>query len=130
MIRYILPLLALSGWATDEPIAAYAPTGVVGQLEQISGEGFPAKATILVGMPGSVAGNAPCNSYSAAQTAPYPWIEIGQIAATKRACPGLAAEVAFFDMLGRVSIAEVSETTLILSTDDGAEMVFTPQSGG
>jgi heat shock protein HslJ len=57
--------------------------------------------------------------------APYPWFEAGDIAVTRRACPDLAAETAFFDALADMTLAEVAGDALILSTPDGREMVFT-----
>lgn len=57
--------------------------------------------------------------------APYPWIELGPIAVTRRACPELAMEQQFFSALGRVSLAEVNGSVLILSGE--TTMVFEAQ---
>lgn len=85
---------------------------------------FPATATITFPKKGQIEGDGPCNSYSATQTAPYPWFEAGPIVATERACADLGAEADFFTALGQVNIAEVSGGTLILSNKDGHELVF------
>ena len=55
---------------------------------------------------------------------PYPWIKIENIAATKRACPDLAAESAYFTSLQAMTLSEVLGDVLILSNDEGDEMVF------
>ena len=73
---------------------------------------------------GKIAGKAPCNSYSATMTDPYPWFEIGPIAATRMACPALDAETTFFNALASMSQSEILGGTLILRNDAGAEMVF------
>ena len=80
-------------------------------------------ATVIFLTEGRVEGNGPCNAWSASQTAPYPWIELGPIAATRRACPELAFEGRFFEALTSVSLAEVSGPLLVLSGDE-VEMVF------
>lgn len=90
--------------------------------------GFPAHATITFPKQGQIAGTAPCHSYSATQTAPYPWVEAGPILATKRACPDLDAETNFFAALSQASISEVSGDTFLLSDNNGHEMVFTAAS--
>ena len=108
----------------DETISGYATPGVTWTLTELGGAPYPARATLTFPEEGQVAGEAPCNGYSATQTAPYPWFEAGPIAATKRACPDLPAEAAFFDALAHVTLAEVAGEVLILSTEDGFEMVF------
>ena len=108
----------------DETISGYATPGVTWTLTELGGAPFPARATLTFPEQGQIAGKAPCNSYSATQSAPYPWFEVGPVAATKRACPDLPAEAAFFDALARVTLAEVAGEVLILSTEDGFEMVF------
>ena len=93
-------------------------------LSELNGAAFPARATIGFPEEGKVVGDGPCNGYSAAQSAPYPWIALGPVAATKRACPDLEAEVAFFEALSRMTLIEVSGSALILSNDDGESLVF------
>ncbi|MGR3291722.1 MAG: META domain-containing protein, partial [Paracoccaceae bacterium] len=73
---------------------------------------------------GRIAGKGPCNSYSASQNAPYPWLELGLIAATRAACPDLAAEREFFQALGGMTQIEVLGDLLILRNDAGDEMIF------
>ncbi len=108
----------------DETISGYADTDASWELIELDGTLFPAKATISFPEKGRISGQAPCNSYFGTQSAPYPWFETGPIAATKRACPDLPAEGAFFNALEQMSIAEVSGNTLILSNEDGRQMIF------
>ena len=108
----------------DETISGYADTGASWSLVEVDGVAFQAKATLGFPEKGRIVGNGPCNSYSAAQSAPYPWFDTGPIAATRRACPDLPSETTFFDALAQMSIVEVSGNTLILSNEDGREMVF------
>lgn len=109
----------------DETISGHADAGVVWSLVELDGTAFQASATLSFPEKGRIAGQAPCNSYSGTQTAPYPWFETGPILSTKRACPDLNAETAFFAALSKMNIAEVSGSTLILSNETGRQMVFT-----
>ena len=96
-------------------------------LTEIDGQAFPARASIAFPEPGRAAGEAPCNSWSAEQTAPYPWLELGPIASTRMACPDLGQESIFFQSLEAMTLAEVQGPILILSNDAGLEMVFRTQ---
>lgn len=116
-------LLALSACA-DESISGYADPQAVYRLVELSGVSFEARATIGFPEKGRIAGQAPCNSYSGSQTAPYPWFSPGPIAATRRACADLGAEGAYFKALQSARLAEVSGDVLILSNEDGLEMLF------
>lgn len=121
----LLPLLFLPLAAcADETISGYADPDATYRLAEIGGTAFPASATIAFPAEGEVRGTAPCNAWSATQSAPYPWFTLGPIAATRRACPDLAAEMLFFDTLARMTLAEVQGQVLILSSEDGTEMVF------
>lgn len=121
----IAVLLALpAACAGDETISGYADPGAIYVLAEIDGAPFPARATIAFPDEGRAAGDGPCNRWSAAQTAPYPWFGLGPVAATRRACPDLAAEGAFFEALGAMTLAEVQGPVLILSNEAGREMAF------
>lgn len=120
----ILPLLVPTGCiGPDETISGYA-----GQrdwhLVSLGDAPYPAAASLRFPAPGEVRGQGPCNGFTATQAAPYPWIEIGPIAATRRACPDLAAETDFFAGLEAAQFAEVGGDVLILSGPEGPEMVF------
>lgn len=116
-----LPALMACG---DETLSAYADRDVVWQLQEIDGTPFPAEATLEFPEPGGIAGTAPCNRYSGALTAPYPWFALGPVMSTRRACPDLDAETRYFAALAAMEIAEVSGAVLVLSNEAGREMVF------
>jgi len=111
----------------DETISGFADTAATYHLTSIDGTAFDAAATIVFQGQGNASGTAPCNTWSAEQRVPYPWFELGPIAATKRACADLEAEATFFQALGEMSLAEISGTILILSNDAGREMLFEAQ---
>jgi heat shock protein HslJ len=116
-------LLALVA-CSDETISGYADPEAVYTLTEIDGAAYTARATITFPEEGTARGEAPCNSWFASQSAPYPWIELGPIGATRRACPDLDAELAYFEALGTMTLAEVQGPVLILSNDAGREIVF------
>lgn len=119
-----LALLLAFPACTDETISGYADPTAVYRLTEIGGEPFTARASISFPRQGLVTGEAPCNTWSASQSVPYPWLDLGPIAATRRACPDLNAETAFFDALGTMTLAVVENGVLTLSNDAGGEMVF------
>ncbi|MGR3614460.1 MAG: META domain-containing protein [Paracoccaceae bacterium] len=121
----LISLLALTACFGDESLSAYGASGKVWVLNEIDGRPFSASATLEFPQPNRIAGTAPCNEYSASFDAPYPWFEIGPINATRVACTELDAEQKFFSALESMNISEVSGQTLVLSTDEGHEMVFT-----
>lgn len=128
MIRYVLAgivaVFALAGCRADETVTAYGGADKLWVLESLDGKPYRDRATLEFPEPGQISGRAPCNSFSAAQTAPYPWIEIGPIAATRKACPALAAESAFLTALSEMTLVEVLGDTMILSNDAGRQMIF------
>lgn len=124
IIAIFLPVIALAGCFEDETVTGYGAANRTWVLESIDKTPFPARATLEFPEPGRIAGQAPCNRYSAEQSAPYPWFSAQKIAATRRACPELNSETRFLAALGDMTLSEVLEDTLILSTGDGREMVF------
>lgn len=119
-----LPLLFGLSQCGDESLRAYGGADQVWTLVEVDGNEFPAKANLTFPAAGKLAGAAPCNSYSAEQTAPYPWFEAGPIATTKSSCPDQAAEMAYLEALSAMTQSEISGNTLILRNDAGREMVF------
>ncbi|MDA5093200.1 META domain-containing protein [Aliiroseovarius sp. KMU-50] len=115
--------LALFG-CKDETLSGYSPEKTTWVWQELDGKAAPARATLRLPAPGRIEGKAPCNNYSARQSAPYPWFAVDQITATRMACPDLAAETEFFAALQAMSLAEVSADHLLLSNDDGREMLF------
>jgi heat shock protein HslJ len=130
LLRLILTLpMLLTACQGDETVSGYADPGAVYVLRELDGAVFPARATISFPQAGRVAGAGPCNSYSAQQTAPYPWIRIETIVATRRGCADLGLEVAFFTGLRSATLVEVAGDVLILSDDAGGQMVFRADPG-
>lgn len=109
----------------DETVAAYGASGVTWTLVEINGAPFAARATLVFGQDGQVAGQAPCNRFGFTNNLPYPWFETGPIAATKMACPDLAAENAFLANLGAMTRVVLGDDGMVMANDDGGEMVFT-----
>lgn len=122
----IIIALVLLTWRPDETIRAYGAGDTLWTLHTLDGAPFTAPATLRFTARHEIAGRGPCNSYSATMDIPYPWFGTGPIAATKRACPDLAAEATFFKTLRAASQSEVRNGKLILSNEDGVLMTFGP----
>jgi len=73
---------------------------------------------------GRIAGQAPCNRYFANQTVPLPWFEVKELGSTKMACPELAMEGRYFELLQKMTTAEITGDTLILKSDNGQTLVY------
>lgn len=131
-MRYVFPalLMGLAACRADETLTGYGAADRTWVLQEIDGAGFTASATIRFPSEGAVTGMAPCNGFSASQTAPYPWFTLTAIRATRVACLELDQEQAFFAALNGMTLAEISGDVLILSDDTGREMVFTAQPDG
>ncbi|MEO0774432.1 MAG: META domain-containing protein [Pseudomonadota bacterium] len=108
----------------DETLSGYGASDVTWVLTEIDSAAFEARAELTFPEEGRIQGQAPCNSFSGAQTVPYPWFKAEEIVVTRMACPDLPAETAFFDALQAMTLAEVGGDTLFLSNDDGRKMVF------
>jgi len=122
-VMIALPLLTLNACAPDETISGYAAQDTTYHLVEIDST-TAGPATIAFPQEGHVTGRAACNSYFAAQTLPYPWFNVDAIGASRMACPDLEAEVLFFEALRAMTLAEVTDAVLILSNEDGRQMVF------
>jgi heat shock protein HslJ len=123
-LALIVAALSLPGACRDETVRAHGGDANLWHLQSIDGAPFVAQATLEFPAPGQIAGEAPCNSYSAQQTAPYPWFSAEKLTTTRRTCPDLAAETSFLRALEAMTLVEVAGAVLILSNDAGREMVF------
>jgi heat shock protein HslJ len=123
-LALLVAFFGLSQCKADESVAGYGAADRVWVLTEIDGAPFTARATLTFPERGQVAGQAPCNTYSGVMVTPYPWFDLGQVAATRMACPDLKAEARFFETLTEMTLSEVSGDVLILSTPDGRQMVF------
>ena len=125
MLRLLLAIpLLLGACEKDETISGFTDPQAVYTLQEIDGAHFPARATITFPEPGQVSGKGPCNSYGASQNAPYPWLELGPILATRASCGDLKHEIKFFKALSKMTLIEAFGDTVILRNDANAEMVF------
>jgi heat shock protein HslJ len=121
-----LAALALLAACGDETISTVADREATYVLTAIDGAPFPARATIRFPAPDRIAGEGPCNSYTGAQSAPYPWFEPGPLAATRRACAdaeATRAEAAFFRALSLMRQADLTGDVLRL-TDTGRRTIM------
>ena len=128
MIRALLLLPLLATCPGDETLTAYGASQKTWVLTEVNGSPAPATLQLTFPEPGMLVGTAPCNTFRAAVTAPYPWFAIGPILSTRRSCPQLANEAAFFKLLAAMELAETLGDTMLLSNSAGSVLVFT--SGG
>lgn len=124
---FALSWFSLASCQTDETIRAYGAGEGVWQLMEMNGQPARGTTTLQFTDRHQISGAAPCNRYSARMDIPYPWWGTGPIAATKRACPELAAEAEFFAALGAAKLASAKEGKLVLSAENGTPLlVFRP----
>ncbi len=125
MFRFFLTIpILLAACLKDETISGYVDQTATFQLVEINGTPFTATTTLSFPKQGQINGQAPCNTYTASQTAPYPWFEIGPIAATRATCTEIAQEAEFFAALARMTLIEALADVVILRNDDDEEMLF------
>lgn len=118
------PMIFLVACGPDETISGQVDPADVFALTRFNGKSVGEEITITFPEEGKIAGQAPCNSYFAAQKAPLPWFEAGPIAATRRACPALELETQYFDALGQMTLVERTGDVLILSTEGADSLEF------
>lgn len=111
----------------DQTVRAYGADDRVWQVTHLRNAPFAARATLQFPHIGQITGDAPCNSYHTEMHVPYPWFGIDPIIATKRTCPDITAETAFFNALQEASLSEVGPDALTLLNEAGdALLVFKP----
>lgn len=124
----ILTLAVTLGLAACDPtetVTKYGGADYLWQLVEIDGTPVDYKAELMFGPHGSVNGESPCNTFSAIQSKPYPWIEIKIDVVEQIYCPDIDDEAAFFAALQDMSLVEVSGPNMVLSNDKtGRQMVF------
>lgn len=83
------------------------------------------RPTITVSQSGSrVSGNGGCNNFASTLEAIGPnTIEMGDIAATKMACPSMSVETEYFKTLGDVATYKIEGSTLMLMSKGGKELL-------
>lgn len=120
----LITALALTACQKDESISGQTSATDTWHLTELNGT--PVTATITLTFPeeGRIAGQAPCNKYSASQTAPLPWFEAKAIASIKRACPDLELESTYFQTITKMTLIERTGDTLLLSNDNTETLAF------
>ena len=101
-------------------------TGEVWALRSIDGVAFDAPATLILQTDGSASGEGPCNRFSGPYGRADGGLQIGPLAATRRACADMAAEDRFFGALEGSFRLRLNDPpgTLTLRRADGRTLVF------
>jgi len=122
-MKRCLAFLLLIACGPDETVSAFGSDDDY-ILQSMNGSEVSVPISINISEPGQISGRAPCNSYSAAQTAPYPWFELGPVLSTRATCSEQALENKYLAKLATMKISEVSDPVLILSNDAKETLVF------
>jgi heat shock protein HslJ len=86
---------------------------------ELDGDASDALLRLRFPAEGEVTGTDACGTFTARQTAPYPWFELRELDDAPAGCgAGLRRT------LGTMGFAEVSGDLLLLSADDGREMLL------
>ena len=113
----------------DQSTSTMVGIGSTWALEELNGE-EGVEATIEFPEAGQIAGQAPCNRYTAKDHSMYPWMDIRAIAATRVACPEMEAEDAFLAAIDDAHIVELEGDTLTVRDRKGRhELVFSRVEG-
>jgi heat shock protein HslJ len=117
--------LTLSACVVSADDTALAPdfSKMDWQLTEVDGKRPDWSATLNLGEPGRIVGQAPCNRYFGPLSRDGDSFKVGALAATEMACMDLEGEGAFFAILGGITQAEQMPGLLIL-TGGGHEMRF------
>jgi heat shock protein HslJ len=95
------------------------------QLTFLDGAPFAATSTLWFDEDGNLAGQAPCNRWSATNAARLPDLQLSDIVATEMACDALAEETVFFQSLAAMDTATLQgRDVLMLAGPDGERLVF------
>lgn len=124
----ILTLAAVAGLAAcgaDETVTQYGGADYLWRLTEIDGVPVGYSASMMFEDDGGIAGDGPCNGFTALQAKPYPWIEVTLDVVEQVYCPDIDKEEAFFAALQAMSLVEVSGPNMLLSNDAGRKMAFT-----
>lgn len=120
-------LLVLAACQSSEEATMISEDMLAGEwkLTQLNGADFDAPATIDFSEPGRVAGQAPCNRWTAGRTGTLPELGIEQAVVTRRACPDLEQEGRFLAALSEVRAAAIEDGRLVLTGKD-TRLEFAP----
>jgi heat shock protein HslJ len=117
--------VALSACVVSADDTALAPDSskMDWNLTEVDGKRPDWSATLNLGEPGRIVGQAPCNRYFGPLSRDGDSFKVGALAATEMACVHLQGEGSFFAILGGITKAEEKPGLLIL-TGGGHEMRF------
>lgn len=94
------------------------------RLVEMNGAPAGGGVTATLTEDGRVTGQAPCNRFTAPYSGRWPDLTFAPAAATRMACPELAAETAFFAALGAVTHAAIGDDGLTLTGPGGVALRF------
>lgn len=105
------------------PQSAWILPGTSWKLVALDGKPYAARTVATLTDDGRINGQAPCNAFNATYTGRWPDLRFQPAAATRMACPDLAAETAFFAALAKVDHAAHDGDGLLL-TGPGTSLRF------
>lgn len=123
----LLLVLSLTPACKDETLSGHGADREIWQLQSLDGEPYAARATLMFPDEGSFVGEAPCNSYSGHQSAPYPQFAAGNIITTRMTCPDIDLETRYLRALSELTDVNITESRLTLSNKAGRELIFVPE---
>jgi heat shock protein HslJ len=126
-MKHLVPFaaLALSACVVSADDTARSPdlSKMDWHLTEVDGKRPNWSATLNLGEPGRIVGQAPCNHFFGPLSRDGDSFKVGALAATEMACAHLEREGAFFAILGGITKAAEKPGLLIL-TGGGHEMRF------
>jgi heat shock protein HslJ len=121
------PVVLLSVWP-GLVVAESLPASYV--LVRMAGAAKAPRATLVFEDNGRVGGLAPCNRWFAQVDGTPPAFAVGPVATTRMACPDMAAEVAFLDLLSRATAVErLAEQVTLFDVNGAVLLVFDVAAG-
>ena len=109
---------------SDETITGYADRSAVYQLIEMNGQPVTTSTTLVFPGRNAVTARTACFRYEGQQSLPYPWFEFELQQRTDYSCIEQAFEAEFRKHLFSADLVETFGNTLILSGEDGPQLVF------
>lgn len=117
-------LLGLFVLTPDETVRRYGGADRTWILVEMGEKPLGGEITLTFPKRHRLAGEAPCNRFNTTNITPYPWFDAGPITSTRRSCPEMDTERAFFSALETATIAVVEGDTLTFSSEEETLLVF------
>lgn len=128
MTRLLLSVFACCAVSTialaDEPVSPFAQPDQIWRLSELGGATFDKDSTLIFGTEGNVAGKALCNRFMGRAEWTPESLSIGPLGSTMMACPDLEQEQIVMQALSSVARGGIVDDRLILTLQDGSEMVY------